>query len=368
MATARMCTGHWVKGEVSWTSTPPGPSQEDGGLKKEEEIDSAAGAAAVVSGFSEYLLSSSPWPEAPYCPDYVGPVVVAKTTDGCGRGLFTTEDVRAEKDHHFRRQIYTLAHTHEAQNVLPVPTMDLLTSPSSSCTNISCDNDLPSVDLTRIMDIMVLNSFEGEFPNKDPQKPKTRLSGLWLIPSLINHSCHRNASRLIVGGAMVIHAAAEIRKGEEITITYVDILAPLQARQKAFQDMRFGFSCICKRCVLEQSLETCLADVSREFCSLHVQVTEEVYLALFSPTSLSSKSSFPACTNLNKLFETLSEKVDAIDGLSELEKKWVLGGYSSAFLGKWLVNGYTTRFADLPSFVNHDVVAVVAAMQATIPG
>lgn len=382
----------WSCGMASLRPPPPAATTT---ASEEEE----GGAAAVVEGLSDFLLKGcSGWREAPLCPDYVGPVAVARTADGRGRGLFATEDVRAgsllvisnamaishddphrilllsklisfaQENHNFMRRIYTLAANHSSQNDMAVPTMDFLTSKTSKEEEEEEDDDVPKLDPRRIMDIMLLNSFEGEFTSRDPVNPKTRFCGLWLIPSLINHSCHRNASRLVVGDAMIIHAAADICAGEEITITYVDVLAPLRLRQEASQAMKFGFSCNCRRCVLEKSIDPLLNDVSHAFCNLHNKATEEVHAAIFSQEPLPLESSFPACMELWNVFDTLHKRICSFDGLSKLEKQWILAGYSSAFLGKWLVTGYSTGFADRSAFVNQTVVEFVEAMKATIPG
>lgn len=365
--------------------------------EEEEEEEAKSGAAATVGGFSEFLLKgSTAWREAPLCPDYVGPIVVSRTPDGRGRGLFATEDVRAgtlllisnpmaisyddphrilllakliasaQKDPHFLCKIYSLAHAQSSQNHMAVPSMDFLTSKSSY--DVSHEEAAPPVNPARIMDIVMLNSFEGEFTNADQDSSKTSFCGLWLIPSLINHSCHRNASRLIVGGAMILHAAADICKGEEVTITYVDTLAPLALRQKASLAMKFGFSCNCKRCIVEKSLECSLHDVSNKFSDLHDKASEEVHNAIFSQGSPPLISSFTASTELRDVFDAAHERIWTHNELSDLEKKWVLAGYSSAYLGKWLVNGYTTRFANMPALMDQKVMGVVEALRGTVPG
>ncbi|MCO5557810.1 hypothetical protein L7F22_011382 [Adiantum nelumboides] len=216
------------------------------------------------------------------------------------------------------------------------------------------------------MDIIMLNSFEGEYKNgKD--EPKIWFCGLYLIPSLINHSCHRNTSRLIIGGAMILHAATDIKKGEEITITYWSTVAPFQRRRKSSLSMKFGFACKCKRCIVEESLHF-LHDVSDLYCMLHDKASEEVHMAMRSQGIPLPEASFTTVMQLRNVFETVRERVFMEKGLSDLEKRWVLAGYSSAYLGKWLVSGYGSHFSNVPALVDQVLVEVVKALTTTVPG
>lgn len=45
----------------------------------------------------------------------------------------------------------------------------------------------------------------------------------------------------------MVTARRPIRKGEEITISYIDEEAPLEERREALRD--YGFVCRCARCV-----------------------------------------------------------------------------------------------------------------------
>ncbi|KAH9306374.1 hypothetical protein KI387_010778 [Taxus chinensis] len=54
--------------------------------------------------------------------------------------------------------------------------------------------------------------------------------GVWLLISFINHSCLPNAGRITLGDITRIHASKLIKKGEEITIPYFNVLVPYQSR------------------------------------------------------------------------------------------------------------------------------------------
>lgn len=351
--------------------------------------------SSTVADLSEYLVRGCNWREAPTCPDYVGPVFIDRTSDGRGRGLFASRDVEAGEvllisnafaasynDSHSiglftklvtivrqsplaLRQLYTLAGADaQAQDSMVVPSISLF-DPGIDPPAVAASENL-QFDEMRVMHIMNVNSFEGELSS--PQKdPVTTLTGLWLLPSFINHSCSPNASRLVVREAMFIHAATDIQEKEEITIGYTDIMSPLRRREEALQAMGFGFRCECKRCIVERSVEPSFKEFSERFHLLYGNAVEEVYSAM-STRKQSSLDSFPACMELFEIFDSLRKKLNSFDSLTKLQKQWILAGYSSSFLGKWLVTGYTTDFAPLSDFVSSTAVELIEAMKATVPG
>jgi hypothetical protein len=73
--------------------------------------------------------------------------------------------------------------------------------------------------------------------------------GLWILPSLINHSCHPNARRTHVGDHVIVHASRDIKAGEEVTFPYFDVLMPVGKRREAAR--AWGFECRCDRCRFE---------------------------------------------------------------------------------------------------------------------
>lgn len=68
----------------------------------------------------------------------------------------------------------------------------------------------------------------------------------------LNHSCLPNVQRLIVFDCLFLRAARHLKAGEELFDSYVETLQPLWQRQ---EDLKaYGFSCSCKRCVLEEAI------------------------------------------------------------------------------------------------------------------
>ncbi|RUS34537.1 hypothetical protein BC938DRAFT_479791 [Jimgerdemannia flammicorona] len=71
-------------------------------------------------------------------------------------------------------------------------------------------------------------------------------SGLWVLPSYLNHSCLANASYLNIGDLMFIRAIRGIKEGEEISVAYVPALDTFAERTKKLQ--RRNFDCMCQLC------------------------------------------------------------------------------------------------------------------------
>lgn len=334
------------------------------------------------------------WRDAPRCPDYVGPISIARTPDGRGRGLYASRDVTAgdiliisnafaasyndphsielytkistivQQSPKALRQFYSLA-GYDFHDDMEVPNVKLF-DPS---VDDYVDTDPPAnleFDEKRVMHIMNVNSFEGELPSMNAQ-PDTRLTGLWLLPSLINHCCSPNASRLVVGEAMFILASCNIQAEEEITISYSDSMAPLKKREDNLAAMGYGFRCQCKRCLTERSVQQELKEFSERYHELYDTATNEVHSAVTSEVRPSVDKCL-ACVELYALYNSLAKKVSSLNGLTKLEQQWILGGYSSAFLGKWLVSGYASGFNPPSDFVSSMALELVEAMKATVPG
>ena len=64
-----------------------------------------------------------------------------------------------------------------------------------------------------------------------------------------------------IDGAAVVTATRVIRAGEEITISYIDEDAALADREEALRD--YGFTCQCRRCVLQRFAQSPKASVDR---------------------------------------------------------------------------------------------------------
>ena len=83
-----------------------------------------------------------------------------------------------------------------------------------------------------------------------PDCSKAPLStGIWLLPSFMNHSCMPNAIRLYIGDICIVRAITDIPVGEEILISYLPLsLFPSVGDRSHF----LGFRCDCKLCQFER--------------------------------------------------------------------------------------------------------------------
>ena len=71
--------------------------------------------------------------------------------------------------------------------------------------------------------------------------------GLYTQAAAINHSCEPNCYQTFDSATLVIRASTKIKKGEEITIAYIDIGKSTWWRQNELL-LSYGFSCSCARC------------------------------------------------------------------------------------------------------------------------
>mmetsp|Transcript_8203 Transcript_8203/g.12595 ORF Transcript_8203/g.12595 Transcript_8203/m.12595 type:complete len:448 (-) Transcript_8203:128-1471(-) len=138
----------------------------------------------------------------------------------------------------------------------------------------------PSDDMLR--QIIRHNAFGPEFHNY-PQMEQTlsssdgscyhRILGLYPLADMINHSCHPNAVRIFSGESMMVHACANIKKGEEIMYSYIPPIQSYTVRQEELLS-KFHFQCHCIRCTREnistihhEELEATLRDFNHQSSS-----------------------------------------------------------------------------------------------------
>ncbi|CAE7589658.1 SMYD2 [Symbiodinium natans] len=109
------------------------------------------------------------------------------------------------------------------------------------------------VDAKRVERVLHLNSVTKDVLVHTGAADRNPECGLWLLPSLINHSCQPNVVEQFLGDLLLLRAARALAPGEELLMSYVSTLQPRHVRQKCLQDT-FHFSCSCTRCTLEAAL------------------------------------------------------------------------------------------------------------------
>ncbi|KAI5917408.1 hypothetical protein F4810DRAFT_47996 [Camillea tinctor] len=108
--------------------------------------------------------------------------------------------------------------------------------------------------------IMETNAFDiyhaGEVVETEEEEERTWYTVFGTI-SRMNHDCRPNADYHFDAATLThnIHAIAPIAPGEEITISYIDNIQPLAARQSHIQ-RTWHFQCTCAQCTQPGSLST----------------------------------------------------------------------------------------------------------------
>ena len=77
-------------------------------------------------------------------------------------------------------------------------------------------------------------------------------SALFHIMALVNHSCVKNCSHQVIGDYMFLMAIRDIKEGEELFISYIDPLSPLEMRKALFKN--FEFECKCEMCQVQEKI------------------------------------------------------------------------------------------------------------------
>jgi tetratricopeptide (TPR) repeat protein len=84
------------------------------------------------------------------------------------------------------------------------------------------------------------------------QKHRVKMgSGLWIRPSLFNHSCFPNCRYSVIGDFMFVFTTRDVKGGDELCIPYTCPDHTFEERSKVFANWNNGegFVCLCNRCV-----------------------------------------------------------------------------------------------------------------------
>lgn len=119
------------------------------------------------------------------------------------------------------------------------------------------DNNITFATFVEIYGKLVVNGFEIT----DDITKETIGWGIYLLPSIIDHSCQPNAMVLYQGGKnlsvislMDISISSEyLDFSKHIQISYIDCLEPTEERRKLLKEQYF-FECFCVKC--EKSLNS----------------------------------------------------------------------------------------------------------------
>jgi SET and MYND domain-containing protein len=73
---------------------------------------------------------------------------------------------------------------------------------------------------------------------------------LKIVPSLLNHSCQPNCVAVFEGTTLGVRTIAPVEPGDQLLISYVDVLGGQEERSQALQ-RSYCFQCQCRRCLTE---------------------------------------------------------------------------------------------------------------------
>ena len=103
-------------------------------------------------------------------------------------------------------------------------------------------------------------------------REKILVFGLWIFPSLFNHSCLPNTYYFGIGDCIVIIAQQDIKTNDEITINYISCEYEYSIRSKNLRE-GWGFECKCPLCEYEnKSLKTSLI---KQQCNKYMKMFNE---------------------------------------------------------------------------------------------
>ncbi|KAJ5960083.1 uncharacterized protein N7479_007233 [Penicillium vulpinum] len=285
---------------------------------------------------------------------WIGPVTV-RQTESQGRGLFTTQAVKAgdlllcEKafayatEHpskpkwnsslHINTELWTT--TRGGQLALASSIVEkLYKNPSltSTITNLyssgfkqvsteSVDGN-PVVDTFQIARIISLNGFGSPTSSRGNHIPdaldasgspeKLHNCGIWPNASTINHSCMSNAHRAFIGDMMIIRAADDIPADTELTMWYM-----LPSPENQPMDFRhWGFECSCAMCADIRATEPRVLE-------MRVRQREQIAIALDNNSTLSHER---AEMLVERLAETYPRPLDQVLRLGLWEPLTLIAG------------------------------------------
>lgn len=100
--------------------------------------------------------------------------------------------------------------------------------------------DIPRLDMPLTLDALAQQSQHGSG------------TAVYMLPSLLNHSCEPNVDALWRDGDATLTLAArrDIAAGEELSITYIDADLPVAERRQMLHH-GYGFNCRCPACLDE---------------------------------------------------------------------------------------------------------------------
>eukprot|EP00798_Chlamydomonas_sp_ICE-L_P016013 gene16013-22150_t len=151
-------------------------------------------------------------------------------------------------------------------------------------------------------------SKRGEQATKRPAPSDSSMSrslmtgtGLWIRPSLLNHSCLPNCTYFNVGDFMFISTTLDVEAGEELSQPYLDIMKPFEQRTQTLAGWNSGngFACDCARCSACRRHPK-IASLESEMSTMFKRVTKLSATMSMSAAMGIVKAQLPSCVTLER--------------------------------------------------------------------
>ncbi|PCH04123.1 Tetratricopeptide-like helical [Penicillium occitanis (nom. inval.)] len=200
---------------------------------------------------------------------YIGPVSV-KATASWGRGVFTTENIKAG-DLLLVEKAFAFAFVGDDK---PKGKISILVNPDTKEVTMGAQRELMGmmirklyqiVDTFLIERILHYNAFTCPLSTREQFLSRMHMAinqsdeyfhscGIWQMASYINHSCISNAHRSHIGDMMIVRASRDLPSGTEVVSEYhrPDADDDYGAHTKRLK--QWGFECDCRMC--EARMET----------------------------------------------------------------------------------------------------------------
>uniref|UniRef100_A0A914QSB7 SET domain-containing protein n=1 Tax=Panagrolaimus davidi TaxID=227884 RepID=A0A914QSB7_9BILA len=173
------------------------------------------------------------------------------------------------------------------------------------------DEEIPFgiIDAARMYRIGAFNRFASDdhMTLNEDQLEKTDDAHLFILPSYFNHSCIANAYRTCYGDVMVVHAAADIKKGEEIYLSYICPLTEYSKRKETLNSWKFECHC-----------QLCETDSKDKLCFKRDRIFAEFFKYLKANKSSPKKVIAKGEPILKKIRETYSDRNEYKIRLAEM--------------------------------------------------
>lgn len=129
----------------------------------------------------------------------------------------------------------------QIKNDLPAANKMINLAPQTKKIDITLDETNIDDYLDILFDKYETNRFEYE----------NVLGCLVYFGSFFNHSCEPNLTYSQFEGTLIFKTTRDVKCGEEITVTYIDIGNTYEKRKR--QLGQWGILCVCKKCIVEKN-------------------------------------------------------------------------------------------------------------------